>query len=64
MLSDAHFIYGMYVTILTQYSKSDAPTYLYRMSVESELNILKKVLKIEVPGMTILVHFQYNHSNF
>ncbi|KAJ3645079.1 hypothetical protein Zmor_022766 [Zophobas morio] len=64
MLSDAHFIYGMYVTILTQYSKSDAPTYLYRMSVESELNILKKVLKIEVPGVCHIDDIGYLFKTF
>ncbi|KAJ3645078.1 hypothetical protein Zmor_022765 [Zophobas morio] len=64
MLSDAHFIFGLYTTILSQYSNSKAPTYLFRMSVESRLNFLKNILKIEVPGACHLDDVGYLFKNF
>ncbi|RZC31955.1 uncharacterized protein BDFB_007202 [Asbolus verrucosus] len=52
MLSDAMFVYGIYVTIMTQLGRSKAPTYLYRVSIESELNFFKHFLKIKEPGVS------------
>ena len=54
MFSDCHFIYGICTTALAHASVSKTPTYLYRVSIETELNFLKKFLKIQVPGKSIV----------
>ncbi|RZB94407.1 COesterase, Abhydrolase 3, and/or DUF2424 domain containing protein [Asbolus verrucosus] len=50
LLSDVTFIYGIYITIMSQFQTSKAPTYLYRMSIETTLNFFKQILKIKEPG--------------
>lgn len=40
----------------------DCPIYLYRMSVESELNFYKNIGEIKLPG-SILTVIDYNKTN-
>ncbi|KAJ3645083.1 hypothetical protein Zmor_022770 [Zophobas morio] len=64
VLSDTHFIFGIYVTIMTQFAISKAPIYLYRMTVETNLNFYKVLLNIQMPGVCHCddVGYLFKHS--
>ncbi|KAJ3645076.1 hypothetical protein Zmor_022763 [Zophobas morio] len=64
LFTDVQFLYGIYVTAISQCAVSKAPTYLYRVSVESDLNFMKKFLKIEVPGVSHLDDVGYLFKHF
>ncbi|XP_064213262.1 alpha-esterase like protein E1 isoform X1 [Tribolium castaneum] len=49
--TDANFVFGVYKTALSHFSKSQAPTYLYRFSAETELNVMRQFYKIKIPGV-------------
>jgi hypothetical protein len=53
LLSDVMFIYGIYVTVMNQFNVSKAPTYVYQVSIETDLNFFKKITKATVPGAFI-----------
>lgn len=53
MLSDIWMVYGVDQSAKLQNSRSTGKTYLYKFSMENELNVLKKECKFEnVPGAT------------
>jgi hypothetical protein len=47
------FLYGIYVSVMNQFHASKAPTYVYQVSIETQLNFFKKFTKITVPGDSI-----------
>ncbi|KAK4885068.1 hypothetical protein RN001_001339 [Aquatica leii] len=48
---DVSVVWPIYRTIKQHNSVSKTPIYLYRMSFESTLNFIKKMLKIDTPGV-------------
>lgn len=43
-------MFGVYKTVLNHFGLSKAPVYLYRLSAETELNIMRQFYKIKIPG--------------
>jgi hypothetical protein len=52
-MSDVIFLYGIYVTVMNHFQASKAPTYVYQVSIETQLNFFKKFTKVTVPGNLI-----------
>jgi carboxylesterase type B len=52
LLSDVMFLYGIYVTVMNQFHASKAPTYVYQVSIETQLNFFKEFAKVTVPGVS------------
>lgn len=50
MIGDPMFLYGIFLTALNQASRSSLPVYMYRMSVETDLNVFKRIMNVSIPG--------------
>ncbi|XP_044253151.1 uncharacterized protein LOC123004101 [Tribolium madens] len=63
LVTDIIFLYGIYKTVTTQYSRSKAPIYMYQMSIETKLNFFKNLLKIQEPGVCHAddIGYLFNH---
>lgn len=49
--TDNSFLRGIYASVKIHRNTSKVPIYMYRLSLESELNFYKKILGIELPGV-------------
>ncbi|KAJ3619367.1 hypothetical protein MTP99_005055 [Tenebrio molitor] len=64
LMTDVMFLDGIYNTVLNQYYVSKAPTYLYQVSIETELNFFKKITKATVPGVSHCDDLGYLFKHF
>ncbi|XP_015838032.2 alpha-esterase like protein E3 isoform X1 [Tribolium castaneum] len=63
LASDVFFLYGIHKAVGAQYSRSKAPIYVYEMTIETELNFFKNLLKITEPGVCHAddIGYLFNH---
>ncbi|KAJ3645073.1 hypothetical protein Zmor_022761 [Zophobas morio] len=64
LLTDAHFLHGLYVTVISHINHAKSPLFLYKLVLETELNFFKNLLDIKVPGPYHCDEIGYLFKNF
>lgn len=57
MTTDTSFLRDIYISVRCHLKTSTKPIYFYKMTLETELNIFKKLIGIKVPGNKRMYEF-------